>query len=214
VNVLDPATWTPLQGLLVGALVVTVAVAAWRGARAEYRAASTRTIAYAVVLTAIAAGLGQLSIALPIGAKLSPGQHMVNVMSAVLLGPWWAVLVAFGAAVIRVSTGTGTPLAFPGGMIGALLAGLAWRATGRLWATALGEVVGTGLLAAVVSALLVAPAIMDNPPALGTLIAAFLASTALGTALGLVALAALRRAEVVEFGPTRAGSGPGASRGA
>ena len=47
----------------------------------------------------------------PVGvAKCAPVQHMVNVLAGVLLGPWYAVGVAFVTSCIRVVSGTGTLL--------------------------------------------------------------------------------------------------------
>jgi energy-coupling factor transport system ATP-binding protein len=131
---------------------------------------------------------------------------MVNIMAAVLLGPWWATLVAFAAAVFRNATGVGTPFAFPGGMIGALLAGVAWRATAKLRFAAAGEIVGTGIIAAGISVLVIAPGLMGEPRAVAFLFASFMLSTVVGTAVGLVALVALRNADVVEF-ESQGGSG-------
>jgi len=61
------------------------------------------------------------------GSKCAPVQHMVNVLCAVLLGPWWGVGVAFVASLLRNLLGLGSLMAFPGSMFGALLCGLcAW----------------------------------------------------------------------------------------
>lgn len=190
---IEVASW------ILGAVVLAVAVyAVWRVALEEYRTASTRAVAYAVVLAAMAAALGQFSVPVDV-AKAAPAQHMVNIMSAVLLGPWWATLIAFVAAVIRISTGTGTPFAFPGGMIGALLAGLAWRTTRNVTLAAGGEIVGTGVLGAAVAVWVVAPVITREPVSTAVIFGSFVASTLLGTSIGVAALLALRRADVVEF---------------
>ena len=58
------------------------------------------------------------------GSKCAPVQHMVNVLCAVLLGPWWGVGVAFVASLLRNLLGLGSLMAFPGSMFGALLGGL------------------------------------------------------------------------------------------
>ena len=55
------------------------------------------------------------------GSKCAPVQHMVNVLCAVLLGPWWGVGVAFVASLLRNILGLGSLMAFPGSMFGALL---------------------------------------------------------------------------------------------
>ncbi|MFW6364348.1 MAG: energy coupling factor transporter S component ThiW, partial [Spirochaeta sp.] len=93
--------------------------------------------------------------------------------------------------------GVGTLLAFPGGMIGAVLAGYAYRWFKRSWAAGVGEVFGTGILGALAGGLLVAPVLMDAPLTVAALIPSFLGSSALGVAIGLPALAVLRRAGLI-----------------
>ena len=160
---------------------------------------TTRTIAQAVILVAIGVGLAPFT-SFPVGiAKVNPTQHFVNILAAVLLGPWWAVALAAIIGVLRNAMGVGTLLAFPGGMIGALLAGLLYRLLKKLWAAAAGEIVGTGILAALVSGWLVAPFLMDKQMPILVLLASFLASTVLGTVLGLLALKLLERVGYVKL---------------
>ncbi len=157
----------------------------------------TRRVAYAVVLVAIGVALAPFT-SLPIGiAKINPTQHFVNVLAAVLLGPGWATLIAAVIALIRNAAGMGTLLAFPGGMIGAFLAGLAFRWTRRDGLAAAGEIIGTGVIAPVVSALAVAPLLMDKTIGLFALVPSFLGSTVIGALLGIMALRLLRRADMV-----------------
>ena len=106
----------------------------------------TRNVAYAVVLVAIGVALAPYT-SFPIGiAKVNPTQHFVNVIGAILLGPWWATIIAAIIGVIRNVMGVGTLLAFPGGMIGAFLAGFFYRRTLNLYVGAVGEVAGTGFI--------------------------------------------------------------------
>ena len=157
----------------------------------------TRRVAYAVVLVAIGVVLAPYT-SFPIGiAKVNPTQHFVNVLGAVLLGPAWAVGIAAVIGAIRNVMGLGTLLAFPGGMIGAFLAGLAYRYIRRLDMAALGEIVGTGLIAPVVSALLVAPFLMHKAIPLLALIPSFLGSTIIGALLGVMALKVLKKADMI-----------------
>ena len=121
---------------------------------------------------------------------------MVNVIAAVMLGPAYAVGVAFIAGVIRNILGLGTLLAFPGGMIGAFLAGLAYRAFKNIYLAGLAEVIGTGLLGALVSAWIVGPILMGKSMALATLIVAFCVSTLGGTIIGIIALHLLRKVKI------------------
>ena len=160
----------------------------------------TRIIARAVILVAIGVAISPFT-SIPIGiAKINPAQHFVNVISAVLLGPWWATGIALTIGILRNALGTGTLLAFPGGMIGAFLAGLAYRYTRNIYLGALGEVIGTGFFGAAASALIIAPVFMGKTMALGALIIAFSGSTILGSLIGLFALKLLERAGFVKLG--------------
>jgi energy-coupling factor transport system ATP-binding protein len=155
----------------------------------------TKDVARAVILVAIAVALSPFFI--PVGiSKCFPAQHMVNVIAAVMLGPAYAVGVAFIAGVIRNILGLGTLLAFPGGMIGAFLAGLAYRVFKNIYLAGLGEVIGTGLLGALVSAWIVGPILMGKSMALATLIVAFSVSTLGGTIIGIIALHLLRKVKI------------------
>ena len=165
----------------------------------------TRVVARAVILVAIGVALSPLT-SIPIGiAKINPTQHFVNVVAAVLLGPWWATAVALIVAVLRNALGTGTLLAFPGGMIGAFLAGWLYRLSRSVYLGALGEIVGTGLVGALVCALIVAPVFMGKTMALGTLIIAFSGSSILGSVIGVFALRVLQRAGFAQLAPRRGG---------
>ena len=89
---------------------------------------------------------------LPVGvARVYPVQHAINVLAGVLLGPGPAVIAAVLTSTLRNLMGTGTLLAFPGSIFGALLAGLAARYLKKDLFAAVGEVLGTGLLGALVA---------------------------------------------------------------
>ena len=80
------------------------------------------------------------------GSKCSPVQHMVNVLCAVLLGPWYGLGAAFLASLLRNLMGLGSLLAFPGSMCGALLCGLVYKKFRHILPTMIGEVFGTGVI--------------------------------------------------------------------
>lgn len=157
----------------------------------------TRDVARAVILVAIAVALSPFFI--PVGiSKCFPAQHMVNVLSAVLLGPGYAVSIAAISAIIRNMLGLGTVLAFPGGMIGAFLAGLAYRMSRNIYLAGLGEVIGTGVFGSLASVWIIAPYLMNKSMALGTLMVAFSVSTLGGTIIGIIALQLLRKGGIWE----------------
>ncbi len=163
----------------------------------------SRKVAYAVILTAIAVALSPFSI--PVGpTKSFPVQAMVNVLGGVMLGPWYAVAVAFAASILRNVLGTGTLFAFPGSLIGAFLAGYLFIFTRNIYVVALGEIIGTGIIAALVSTLLVSPLFMGKPMEGTALIIPFLASTLGGSIIGVMGLLVLRRAGIFKTGQARA----------
>lgn len=167
---------------------------------------NTRQVAQAVILVAIGVALAPFT-SFPIGiAKINPTQHFVNVVGAILLGPWWAATIAAIIGVIRNAMGVGTLLAFPGGMIGAFLAGYVYRYTRNIYLAALGEIIGTGIIAALVSGWVVAPVLMKKTMAMGALIASFLGSTILGSVVGVLALRLLKRMGYVELAERPAGA--------
>ncbi|MBU5425033.1 energy coupling factor transporter S component ThiW [Tissierella pigra] len=108
-----------------------------------------------LTLSSLLIGIGVVSsniIYIPLGiAKVFPVQHVINVIMAVLFGPWYGIAVAFLISLIRNLLGTGSLLAFPGSMIGAFLAGILYRNTNKSIYAIIGEVVGTGIIGAVVS---------------------------------------------------------------
>lgn len=107
----------------------------------------TRLMTMMAILIAIGV-LGSQFLWFPAGiAKAYPVQHAVNVIAAVMLGPIRATIIAFMIGLIRNVFGLGTLLAFPGGMIGALLAGYFYQKTNKLTWAAVGEAFGTGIIA-------------------------------------------------------------------
>ena len=111
---------------------------------------SVRKLALAAMLTAVAVVGSTLSFPV-LGSRCAPVQHMVNILCAVLLGPWYGLGVAFAASLLRNLLGLGSLLAFPGSMCGALLCGLGYKLTKKLPVPLLCEVFGTGILGGLLS---------------------------------------------------------------
>ncbi|MCQ2526576.1 MAG: energy coupling factor transporter S component ThiW [Lachnospiraceae bacterium] len=106
---------------------------------------TTRKICFAGLFTALAV-VGSL-LQFPIfGSKCAPVQHLINILCAVILGPWYGVAVAFLASLIRNLFGIGSLLAFPGSMFGALLCGLVHKLFKKIPLTIIAEVFGTAVL--------------------------------------------------------------------
>ena len=154
----------------------------------------TRKLALAGLLIAI--GVACAPFAIPIGAaKCFPVQHMVNVVGGVLLGPLYSVAIAFCISLLRVLTGTGTLLAFPGSMIGAFLCGWCFKRFGKFYITYIGEVVGTGILGAI-AAYPIATLMMGREAALFTYVMPFILSSGVGAIISVIVLKALTKTPI------------------
>lgn len=157
---------------------------------------NTKKLALAGMLTAIAV-VGSLFSIPVLGAKCSPVQHMVNVISGVLLGPWYALAMAFTASLIRNLIGLGSLLAFTGSMIGAFLCGFAYKLCPKLPVAYFSEVIGTGIIGAICSYPIAAWLMNNSSAALFTFIPSFLLSTAVGSFISVMVLSALKRTNVL-----------------
>lgn len=137
----------------------------------------------------VLASIGVVSshiIYIPLGvSKLFPIQHAINLISAVLLGPAYSVAVAFVISLLRNIMGTGSLLAFPGSMIGAFLAALVYKKTKKPSFAMVGEVIGTGVIGAIVS-YPVAQLLMGKEVALFGFLIPFITSSFAGVIIGYV----------------------------
>lgn len=157
--------------------------------------AEVKKLVVAAMFLALAVSLSTFSF--PIGAsKCFPIQHMVNVLSAVFLGPWYGVLVAFCTSLIRNLLGTGTLLAFPGSMVGALCCGLVYKISRKFIPTYIAEIVGTGILGGII-AFPVASFVMGKEAALFTYVVPFLVSTVGGTVIAALLITVLYKTHAI-----------------
>lgn len=116
-------------------------------------------------------------------AKVAPMQHLINLISGVILGPWAALTQAFLTSLIRNILGTGTILAFPGSMIGAFCSSWIFRKTKKLIFAVFGELIGTGIIGAIV-AYPVASLFLGTKGALWIFIPSFFLSALVGVVIG------------------------------
>lgn len=144
-----------------------------------------------LTLTAIFAAIAIVGslLSFPVfGSKCAPVQHLINVLCAIFVGPWYGLACAFIASLIRNFLGLGTLLAFPGSMCGVLLAGLLYKLVKQRWTAYIGEVFGTavigGMLAFPIAALLMG----NEAAALFTFVVPFLISTVAGTLIAIVVI--------------------------
>ena len=158
---------------------------------------NTKSTLTAAMLTALAVSLS--TFAIPIGAsKCFPIQHLCNVIAGVFLGPGYGVAMAFCTSLIRNLIGTGSPLAFPGSMVGAFLCGFLYQHTGKLAAAYFGEVFGTGIIGGLLC-YPVATLLMGQEAALFAYVIPFLISTAGGTIMAMILVGALYQSGAMSY---------------
>lgn len=156
---------------------------------------STKKLALAGILCAVSV-VGSMFIVFPVlGSKCAPVQHMVNILCAVFLGPWYGVGAAFVTSLLRNILGSGSVLAFPGSMCGALLCGLVYQKSKNLPATLVAEVLGTGVVGGL-AAYPLAKAFLDPsvvPTVFYGYVVPFLISTVVGSILAGALVFALQK---------------------
>ena len=151
-----------------------------------------RKLCLAADLTAVCVATSTFSI--PVGAsRCFPIQHLCNILAGVFLGPWYSVAMAFCASLLRNLMGTGTLLAFPGSMAGALLGGILYQYCGRKLVLAyLGELVGTSILGGVLAWPL-AVFVLGKEAAIFAYVFPFFVSCAGGTIIAVFLVGALKK---------------------
>ena len=154
------------------------------------KSSQIKKLTFTAIMAAIAVVGSMFSFPF-LGAKCSPVQHFVNVICAVFVGPWWALAQAFIASLIRNLTGLGSPLAFPGSMCGALLAGLLYKYLKKLPFAYVGEVFGTAVIGGMISYPVALYIVGNDKATLFGFVVPFLISTGVGTVIAIVIVSAL-----------------------
>ncbi|MEM0440662.1 MAG: energy coupling factor transporter S component ThiW [Candidatus Caldarchaeum sp.] len=179
---------------------------------------ATKKVALASALSALGIVISPLFFEW-LGTRAFPGQHFINVLSGVLLGPVWGASVAIIIGTVRIAIGTGTLFAYPGGIPGAVLVGLAYIMLSRVYKSrykylaALAEPVGTVFIGGTIALTIVAPhlgpavgpaaTMLRNVetlgffPALLILWGGWAVSSVIGSLAGLMFLAAAERYGVI-----------------
>lgn len=146
----------------------------------------------------IAMGVVCSAFYIPIGiAKCFPVQHAINVVASVVLGPFYAVSMAFVTSLIRVMMGTGSLLAFPGSMCGALLCSMLYKYTKRFEMAYIGELIGTGILGAILS-YPIATIFLEKEAALFGFVIPFGLSSFAGVTIAIVIIMSMKKTGVLK----------------
>ena len=83
---------------------------------------------------------------------MCPMAHFINIVCAVLMGPMDAFLCALLIGIIRMMFLGIPPLALTGAIFGAGLSGILFKLSkGKIWYAVIGEIIGTGIIGAIIS---------------------------------------------------------------
>lgn len=144
-----------------------------------------------LTLSAMLIAIGTLTshaFFIPLGViKVFPIQHFINILSAVMLGPYYAVAQALSVSILRNIMGTGSIFAFPGSIVGAFLAAILFKKSGKLLFAFAGEVFGTGIIGALLC-YPISVLFLGKEATLFGLIPAFIVSSFVGASLGYLLL--------------------------
>lgn len=147
-------------------------------------------IALNVVLSSI--------VVIPLGpVKAAPIQHLINVLCAVFVGPWFGLAQALISSILRITFGTGSVFAFPGSMIGVLLASGFYHYRKHIFMAAVGEIIGTGIIGSILCIPL-AWVLGFGDVAIKPLMLAFLVSSVIGAIISYMILMILKRRGILQ----------------
>ena len=148
-----------------------------------------------LIIASICVALGVVlsTTSIPVGpARIFPFQHMINVILAVVVGARFSVGAAFSTSCLGNILVLGFEVGFFGSMVGAWLSAYLYKKYNVIWAAALGEIIGTGIIGALVS-YPIAHFLLGKPLALLTLITSFSMSSVVGACIGFIVLQILSR---------------------
>lgn len=111
-----------------------------------------KALLYRLVVLAMLVAVGVVISPILRVEGMCPMAHLINIVCAVLLGPYYAFFCAVTIGILRMLLMGIPPLALTGAVFGAFLSGVFYRLSkGRLIFAVLGEIIGTGIIGAIVS---------------------------------------------------------------
>lgn len=138
---------------------------------------------------------------------MCPMAHFINVTCAVLLGPWDALICATTIGIIRMLTMGIPPLALTGAVFGAFLSGMLYRLSkGKIVFAFLGEVIGTGIIGAIVSYPVMTYIVGREDLSAFFYVPSFTAGTLIGGTLAFLFLKQLQKGKLLSKFQTSLGS--------
>ena len=157
----------------------------------------TRVSVKKMILTAFFGALGYVLSTFVYFPAMAPFQHFVNVLAAVFVGPWYGFAAGLVTASLRVLSGR-TLLALVGAVFGAFLSGFLYRRFQKLYWAVIGEVVGTGIISAVVACPVMNLVYGTDFTSPFYYIPFFIPASMVGSFLAVLALGSLRKMKLLD----------------
>ncbi|WP_436879255.1 energy coupling factor transporter S component ThiW [Staphylococcus arlettae] len=158
---------------------------------------NTKKLTITAMLIAVNVVLSSVII-IPLGpVKAAPIQHLINVLCAVFVGPWFGLAQAVISSTLRMIFGTGSVFAFPGSMIGVLLASVFYIYRKHIFMSAIGEVIGTGIIGSLICIPL-AWIVGLQHFAIKPLMIAFIVSSMIGAIISYIILMMLKKKGILQ----------------
>lgn len=150
------------------------------------------------IFTALLAAMGYVLNTFVSFPRMAPFQHFINVIAAVFLGPVWGFICALLIGSMRMILNGSTILAIIGAVIGAFSSGLLYKKFHKLIWAVIGEVIGTGIISAIVSYPFMRAFYGLPKTSVFTYIPFFVPASLVGATIGYLLLKALDKAKMLE----------------
>lgn len=149
------------------------------------------------IFTAVLASMGYVLSTFVSFPRMAPFQHFINVIAAVFLGPFWGFACALMTGLMRMSLNGCTVLAVIGAVVGAFLSGMLYKLSNKLIFAVVGEVIGTGVLSAIMSYPAMRMFYGLPKTSIFTYVPFFIPSSFMGAMLGYVLLKTLDKSKML-----------------
>ena len=150
-------------------------------------------------LTAILAAASYVMSTFVVFPNMAPFQHFFNVITGVFLGPYYGFAAALLTGCLRIALNGRSALAIIGAVFGALLAGLLYRKTKSFVMAAVGELIGTGIIGAVVSYPVMTYLFNTKVAGIFFYVVPFSISSATGATMGVLILLVLKKTRTLAY---------------
>lgn len=150
------------------------------------------------IFTAMLASMGYVLSTFVHFPRMAPFQHFINVIAAVFLGPVWGFVCALMTGLMRMMFNGSSILAVIGAVVGAFLSGLLYKTSQKLIWAVIGEVIGTGVLSAIIAYPVMRTFYGLPDTSVFTYVPFFIPSSLMGAVLGYVLLKTLEKTKLLE----------------